>query len=283
MLNLDLSRTKWREDGENCAMGHFCHLYGTCDLNCTCDLYRTSSSTEANSSSNNERIPAYFIQPEVHYRADSSPPPVPVFSQKNWVFRIFTECLLRRHTDKCLGTQLPDARNHLKSSMGRDTAAGIATRYGLDGPGIESRLGGYTFRTNPDRPWGPPSLLYNGYRVFPGGKAAGAWRWPLTPSSARVKESYTSTLPGPSWSVLESTLPLHLPPRHPSKWGFRSRGWGCAHPGRLPCVRWRLKSEGPEHGTRLALSHLSPIILTWLLHSWKICAPLLPLLSSDTR
>jgi len=26
------------------------------------------------------------------------------------------------------------------------------------------------FRTCPDRPWGPPSLLYNGYRVFPGGK-----------------------------------------------------------------------------------------------------------------
>jgi len=22
----------------------------------------------------------------------------------------------------------------------------------------------------PDRPWGPPSLLLNGYRVFPGGK-----------------------------------------------------------------------------------------------------------------
>jgi hypothetical protein len=30
------------------------------------------------------------------------------------------------------------------------------------------------FRTRPDRPWGPPSHLYNGYRVFPGGKAAGA-------------------------------------------------------------------------------------------------------------
>jgi hypothetical protein len=29
--------------------------------------------------------------------------------------------------------------------------------------------------------WGPPSLLYNGYWVFPGGKAAGAWRWPPTP------------------------------------------------------------------------------------------------------
>jgi hypothetical protein len=35
--------------------------------------------------------------------------------------------------------------------------------------------GGEIFRTRPDRPWGPPSLLYNGHRVFPGGKAAGAW------------------------------------------------------------------------------------------------------------
>ena len=26
------------------------------------------------------------------------------------------------------------------------------------------------FRTRPDRPWGPPSLLYNRYRVFPGVK-----------------------------------------------------------------------------------------------------------------
>jgi hypothetical protein len=35
--------------------------------------------------------------------------------------------------------------------------------------------GGEIFRTRPDLSWGPPSLLYNGYRVFPGGKAAGAW------------------------------------------------------------------------------------------------------------
>ena len=31
-------------------------------------------------------------------------------------------------------------------------------------------VGGDIFRTCPDRPWGPPNLLYNGYRVFPGGK-----------------------------------------------------------------------------------------------------------------
>ena len=36
--------------------------------------------------------------------------------------------------------------------------------------------GGEIFRTRPDQPWGLPSLLYNGYRVFPGGKAARLWR-----------------------------------------------------------------------------------------------------------
>ena len=60
--------------------------------------------------------------------------------------------------------------------MGRDSSVGIATRYGLDGPGIESRWGDEIFLTRPHRAWGPSSLLYNGYRVFPGGKAAGAWR-----------------------------------------------------------------------------------------------------------
>jgi hypothetical protein len=57
-----------------------------------------------------------------------------------------------------------------KKSVGRDSSVGIATRYGLDGPGIESKWGGDIFRNCPDRPWGPPSLLYNGYRVFPGGR-----------------------------------------------------------------------------------------------------------------
>jgi hypothetical protein len=38
-----------------------------------------------------------------------------------------------------------------------------------------NRGGSDIFRTRPDRPWGLPCLLYNGYRVIPGGKAAGAW------------------------------------------------------------------------------------------------------------
>jgi hypothetical protein len=32
-----------------------------------------------------------------------------------------------------------------------------------------------TFRTHPGRSWVPPSLLSNGYQVFPGVKAAEAW------------------------------------------------------------------------------------------------------------
>ena len=64
---------------------------------------------------------------------------------------------------------------------GRESSVGIATRYGLDGPEIESCKGGEIFRTRPHRLWGPPSLLYSGHRVFPGGKAAGVWRWPPTP------------------------------------------------------------------------------------------------------
>jgi hypothetical protein len=56
---------------------------------------------------------------------------------------------------------------------GPGSSVGIATGYGLDGPVIESRCG-EMFRTCPDRPWGPPSILYSGYRVFNGVKTAGA-------------------------------------------------------------------------------------------------------------
>ena len=55
------------------------------------------------------------------------------------------------------------------TSCGPGSSVGIATAYGLEGPGIDSRWG-EIFRTSLDRSWGPPSLLYNGYRVFPRGK-----------------------------------------------------------------------------------------------------------------
>jgi len=56
-------------------------------------------------------------------------------------------------------------------------SVGIATRYGLDGPGIESLWGGARFSAPVHTgPGVSPSLLYNRYRVFLVGKAAGAWR-----------------------------------------------------------------------------------------------------------
>jgi hypothetical protein len=95
---------------------------------------------------------------------------------------------------------------------GRDSAVGIAPRYGLDGP-RSNPGGGEFFRTNPNWPRGPPSLLYNEYRFFPGGKSAGAWRWTPTPSSTEVKERvelfhYFPYVP--SWPVIGWPLPLTL-------------------------------------------------------------------------
>ena len=89
--------------------------------------------------------------------------------------------------------------------MGRDSSVGIGARYGLEGTGIESRWGREF--PHPSRPaLGPtqPPIQWV-LDLFPGGKAAGAWRRPPTPSSAEVKERvqlYLYSPSGPSWPVL---------------------------------------------------------------------------------
>ena len=58
---------------------------------------------------------------------------------------------------------------------------GIATRYGLEGLGIESRCG--RDFPHPSRPaLGTTQPLDNGCWVFPRRKAAGAWRWIEAPN-----------------------------------------------------------------------------------------------------
>jgi len=58
--------------------------------------------------------------------------------------------------------------------MGSDSVVGKVARYRLDSLGIKSWWGGEIFCTHPNWPWGPPSLLYNGYWVsFPGAKWPG--------------------------------------------------------------------------------------------------------------
>jgi hypothetical protein len=71
---------------------------------------------------------------------------------------------------------------------------------------------GEIFRTRPDLPWGPPSLLYNGYRVsISEVKRPGCGVNHPHPSSAEVKERvdlYLYSPFGPSGTVLGGNVLL---------------------------------------------------------------------------
>ena len=71
--------------------------------------------------------------------------------------------------------------------MARDSSVGIATRYELDGPGIESRWGrNFPHPSRPALgPIHPPTQRLPG--LSPGNKATSAWRWPPQ-SGIEVKE-----------------------------------------------------------------------------------------------
>ena len=76
-------------------------------------------------------------------------------------------CVLLEHK---VTSYIPDFLTLLSGS-----SVSIATRYGLEGSGIESRWG-RDFPHLPVRALGPTHILCNGCGVFPRGKAAAAWR-----------------------------------------------------------------------------------------------------------
>jgi hypothetical protein len=92
--------------------------------------------------------------------------------------------------------------------VGRDSSVCIATRCERSGDRIP--VGGEIFHTHPNGPWGPPSLLYSGYRVsFQGVKRPGRGLNHPSPSSAEVKERvelYFYSASGSSWPALERKL-----------------------------------------------------------------------------
>ena len=89
--------------------------------------------------------------------------------------------------------------------MGRDSAVGIATRYGLDGPGIESRWGARFSAPVQTGPGAHPASYTISTGSFPGVKRPVRGVDHSPPSSAEVTASvelYLYSPFGPSWPVL---------------------------------------------------------------------------------
>jgi hypothetical protein len=79
------------------------------------------------------------------------------------------------------------------------SSVSIATYNGLDGPEIESRWRAiFSVPLQTDTEAHPASYTM-GTGVFPGGKAAGTWRCPPTPSSSEVKDRVELYLYFPFW------------------------------------------------------------------------------------
>ena len=100
--------------------------------------------------------------------------------------------------------------DHKNKGGGCDSSVGIATHYGLDGPGIESRWGARFSAPVQTGPGAHPASYTTGTGSFPGIKQPRCGVDHLCPS-AKVEgrmELYIYFPSGPSWPVLGRTLPL---------------------------------------------------------------------------
>jgi hypothetical protein len=113
------------------------------------------------------------------------------------IILIYRKCLLRTVIFSEMKFYLPPCWN------GDNSAVGIATGCWLDdqGVGVRVPVGSRIFSSSrrPDRPWGPPNLLSNGYRgaLSPGVNRPGHEADHSPPAGAEVKKTwiYTSTPP----------------------------------------------------------------------------------------
>ena len=96
-----------------------------------------------------------------------------------------------------LVTRLNNQTTTKHYNVDQNSVVGIAMGWTVQG---SNPAGGEIFRTRPDRPWGPPSLLYSGYRVcFPEVKRPGLGVNHQPPFSVEVKERVELYLYSPLW------------------------------------------------------------------------------------
>ena len=103
-----------------------------------------------------------------------------------WLCKLYLQSIVTSWWDGWSGVLFSARANQTFSVV-----QNVRTRFSLQAGQSRDRIpvGGEIFCTCPDKSWGPPSLLYNGYWVSPRGKAVGAWFWPPTPNLApRLKE-----------------------------------------------------------------------------------------------
>ena len=158
--------------------------------------------------------------------------------------------------------------------MGRDSAVGIATRYGLEGPGIECRWRRsfpHPFQTGPGA---HPASYTMGTVSFPGVKRLGRGIDHLPPSSAEVKEGvqlYLYSPSGPSCPVLGQSLPfictddMHCTPtRSPFV------GETCLFYLRIQCIPHSKQRPPLLHKTNLLMLHKAKVTVLSEIHTQRV-------------
>ena len=110
-------------------------------------------------------------------------------------------CHVRKYLQNILRLKI----TYSDQTEGLDSSVGIATRYGMDGPGIESR---WAVRLSAPVQTGPgahPASYTMGNESFPGVKQSERGVGHPPAASAEVKkreELYLYSTSGPSWPVL---------------------------------------------------------------------------------
>ena len=126
---------------------------------------------------------------------------------------------------KIIECTLNNKNRELKNqTKGRNSSVGIATRYGLDGPGIESRWGARFSAPVQTGPGAHPASYTMGTGSFLGVKRPGRGVDHPPPSSAKVEgrvELYIYSPSGSSWPVLGRTLRTRC--RISDCWGLETK------------------------------------------------------------